>query len=69
MIDRDALYWQSPAAVRVGTHDGGEGVIMFATRLEAEQFVYLLPLLQWLGDEHAQAVAWAMLAESGVGLN
>lgn len=64
-----AVYWQSPAAVRVGMASGAEGLIMFATRLEAEQFVYLLPLMQSLGDEHAQGVAWAMLVACGVGLN
>ena len=69
MTDPAQLYWNSPAAVRVGTADGGESVLMFATRLEAEQFVALLPLMQGLGDEHAAAVTWAMLAESGVGLN
>ena len=68
-VDPAALYWNSPAAVRVGMVDGGESVIMFATRLEAEQFVYLLPMLQALGNEDAQAVTWAMLADSGVGLN
>ena len=68
-VDPAALYWNSPAAVRVGTTDGGEQLIMFSTRLEAEQFVYLLPLMQANGYEDAQGVTWAMLAESGVGLN
>lgn len=64
-----AVYWQSPAAVRVGMASGAEGLIMFATRLEAEQFVHMLPALQVLGYEKAQGVAWAMLVPCGVGLN
>lgn len=67
--DQAQLYWQSPAAVRVGTADGREQIIMFSTRLEAEQFVYLLPLMQANGYADAEGVTWAMLAESGVGLN
>lgn len=47
-----------------------EGTIVFRTRLEAEQFISLIPLLSSVpGYEEAQAIAWAIIEEITVGLN
>lgn len=68
-----ALHWATPVQVRLGmTSLAGpfEGTIAFRTRLEAEQFISLIPLLSSVpGYEEAQAIAWAIIEEITVALN
>ena len=64
------LWWNSPAAVQIGLRGGASTILMFETRLEAEQWVYLLPLRQAMGDEQVEAVVWALLSKlASVALN
>lgn len=70
MERRDGAYWNAPAGVEVTMRDGSRTLLMFSTRLEAEEWVFLLPLMQLWGYEGVGEIAAAMLAEvSGLGLN
>ena len=61
MIGRDAFYWSFPAAVRLSYADGREELRVFGSRLEAEAWVALVPLLQTMGHEEAAGVTAAVL--------
>lgn len=69
MTTADSLYYQQPAAVEITRHDGTQATKFFATRLEAEAWVALIPLLQVTGDVEAVAIAKAQIRESCVGVN
>ena len=61
MIGREAFYWAFPAGVEVTYADGRRELRPFASRLEAEAWVALLPLLMAWGDEEAAGVTAAVL--------
>ena len=61
MIGRDAFYWQFPAGVEVTYADGRRELRPFASRLEAEAWVALVPLLQTMGHEEAAGVTAAVV--------
>ena len=61
MIGRDAFYWQFPAAVELTYADGRRELRPVASRLEAEAWVALLPLLMAWGHEEAAGVTAAVL--------
>ena len=61
MIGRDAFYWSFPAGVRLTFADGRTELRLFGTRLEAEAFVAIIPLLQVWGHEEAAGVTAAIL--------
>ena len=61
MIGRDAFYWSFPAAVRLSYADGREELRVFGSRLEAEAWLALVPLLQTWGNEEAAGVTAAIL--------
>ena len=61
MIGRDAFYWQFPCGVQLDYRDGRRELRPFASRLEAEAWVALLPLLMAWGDEEAAGVTAAIL--------
>ena len=66
-MDPRQVYWNSPAGVRLGYHDGREELTLFSTRIEAEQWVHMLPLLQM--NQQYEDVASATLMDTTVGLN
>ena len=61
MTGRDVFYWQFPAAVRLSYADGREELRVFGSRLEAEAWVALVPLLQVWGHEEAAGVTAAIV--------
>lgn len=58
---RDAFNWSFPAAVRLSYADGRTELRPFPSRLEAEAFVAIIPLLQTWGHEEAAGVTAAIL--------
>ena len=58
---RDAFYWSFPAAVRLSYADGRRELRPFPSRLEAETFVAIIPLLQVWGHEEAAGVTAAVV--------
>ena len=50
-----------PAAVRLSYADGRQELRLFGTRLEAEAFVAIIPLLQVWGHEEAAGVTAAIV--------
>ena len=61
MIGRDAFYWSFPAGVRLSYADGRTELRPFPSRLEAEAWVALVPLLQTMGHEEAAGVTAAVV--------
>ena len=61
MTGRDGFYWTFPAAVELTYADGRRELRPFASRLEAEAWVALLPLLQVWGHEEAAGVTAAIV--------
>ena len=61
MIGRDGFYWSFPAGVEVTYADGRRELRPFASRLEAEAWLALLPMLMALGHEEAAGVTAAVL--------
>lgn len=57
----DAFYWSFPAGVLLSYADGREELRPFATRLEAEAFVAVIPMLQVWGHEEAAGVTAAVI--------
>lgn len=68
-MERDAAYWNGPAVVEVEYHNGRREDKAFATRLEAEAWVALIPWLQTAGNEEAETVFTAILRQAAVSLN
>lgn len=68
-MDRDELYWNSPAIVEVEYHNGRRAELAFSTRLAAEAYVGQLPWLQLAGDEEAVTIFTATLRQAAVSLN
>ncbi len=74
MRERGVDYWNGPAAVVIEYHDGRRDYLTFSTRIEAEQWVALLPWLQaeraradtGSAAEDERAIRSAQLAETGV---
>ena len=58
---RDAFYWTFPAAVEVTYADGRRELRPFPSRLEAEAWLALLPMLQAWGHEEAAGVTAAIV--------
>ena len=58
---RDAFYWQFPAGVQLDYRDGRRELRPFASRLEAEAWLALMPMLMALGHEEAAGVTAAVL--------
>ena len=58
---RDGFYWQFPAAVRLTFEDAREELRVFGSRLEAEAWLTLVPLLQTMGHEEAAGVTAAVI--------
>ena len=61
MTGRDGFYWTFPAGVEVTYADGRRELRPFASRLEAEAWLALVPLLQAWGHEEAAGVTAAIL--------
>lgn len=61
VTQRDGFYWSFPAGVELTYRDGRRELRPFATRLEAEAWVALIPLLQTWGHEEAAGVTAAIL--------
>lgn len=68
-MDRNELYWNSPAVVEVEYHDGRRADLAFETRLAAEAYVGQIPWLQAAGDAEAETIFTAVLRQAAVGLN
>ena len=58
---REAFYWSFPAGVELTYADGRRELRPFASRLEAEAWLALVPLLQTWGNEEAAGVTAAVL--------
>ena len=58
---REAFYWSFPAGVQLDYRDGRRELRPFASRLEAEAWVALVPLLQTMGHEEAAGVTAAVI--------
>jgi hypothetical protein len=56
-----AAYWKTPTAVLMTMRDGTQQEQVFATRLQAEIWLALLPALMSVYP-HEDGVAWAMLS-------
>ena len=61
MMRLDTFYWSFPAAVRLSYADGRQELRVFASRLEAEAWLALLPMLQAWGHEEAAGVTAAIV--------
>ena len=61
MIGRDAFYWQFPAGVELTYADGRRELRPFASRLEAEAWVALIPWGQRLGLEEFREISAAVM--------
>ena len=61
MMRLDTFYWSFPAAVRLSYADGRTELRPLPSRLEAEAWLALLPLLQAWGHEEAAGVTAAVL--------
>jgi len=61
VIGRDAFYWQFPCGVQLDYRDGRRELRPFASRLEAEAWVALVPMLMALGNEEAAGVTAAIV--------
>ena len=57
----DAFYWSFPAGVEITYRDGKKELRVFPTRLEAEAFIAVIPMLQVWGHEEAAGVTAAMI--------
>jgi hypothetical protein len=68
-MNRDELYWNSPAVVEVEYHNGRRADLAFDTRLEAEAYVGQIPWLQAAGDDTAESIFAAVIRQAAVGLN
>ena len=58
---REAFYWSFPAGVQLDYRDGRRELRPFASRLEAEAWVALVPMLMALGNEEAAGVTAAIV--------
>ena len=58
---RDGFYWTFPAGVQLDYRDGRRELRPFASRLEAEAWVALMPMLMALGHEEAAGVTAAIV--------
>ena len=56
---RDGFYWTFPAGVQLDYRDGRRELRPFPSRLEAEAWLALLPMLMTLGHEEAAGVTAA----------
>lgn len=63
---RDEDYWNGPGAVAVEHRDGRRETVTFATRLEAEQWLGLLPWRQGMDDDDVAGIASAILVGAAV---
>ena len=63
---RGEEHWNGKAAVVVEYAGGGRETVTFDTRIEAEQWLSLLPWRQAAGDEEVSDIRSAMLAETAV---
>ncbi len=63
----DAFYWQFPTGVRLSYGDGRTELRVFVSRLEAEAFVAIIPLLQLWGHEEAAGVTAAIVVTMWAG--
>ena len=61
MTGRDGFYWQFPAGVQLDYRDGRRELRPFASRLEAEAWLALMPMLMALGHEEAAGVTAAIV--------
>ncbi len=61
MTGRDGFYWTFPAAVELTYADGRRELRPFASRLEAEAWIALIPWGQLLGLAEFQGIASAVL--------
>ena len=61
MTGRDGFYWTFPAAVELTYADGRRELRPFASRLEAEAWLALMPMLMALGHEEAAGVTAAIV--------
>lgn len=61
--------YQQPTLVEITRHDGTQEQLVFATRLEAEAYVALIPALQAVGEREATGIASAIIAPMAVGVN
>jgi hypothetical protein len=61
-----AEYWHNPAAVAVEYRDGRRETVPFTSRVEAEQWLGLLPWRQGAGDDEVADVASAMMVAVAV---
>lgn len=68
-MDRDEVYWNSPAMVEVEYHNGRRADLAFETRLAAEAYVGQIPWLQVAGDDEAEMIFTAVIRQAAVGLN
>ena len=61
MTGRDGFYWTFPAAVELTYADGRRELRPFASRLEAEAWLALIPWGQRLGLEEFAGIASAVM--------
>ena len=61
-----SAYYLRPAAVAVEYHDGRRETVTFDTRLEAEQWLGLLPWRQAAGDAEVVGIGAAQLVAVAV---
>ena len=61
MTGRDGFYWSFPAGVRLSYADGRTELRPFPSRLEAEAWLALMPMLMALGHEEAAGVTAAIV--------
>lgn len=59
-------YWNGPGAVAVEYRDGGRETVTFDTRVEAEQWLGLIPWRQGMGDAEVADIASATLVGTAV---
>ena len=58
---REAFYWSFPAGVQLDYRDGRRELRPFPSRLEAEAWLALLPMLMTMGHEEAAGVTAAVI--------
>ena len=63
---RGEEHWNGPAAIRVEYDDGRRDTVTFDTRIEAEQWLGLLPWRQAAGDSDVAGIVAAQIAETGL---
>lgn len=69
MTTIDSLFYQQPAMVEITRRDGRRAQLVFATRLEAEAYIALIPLLQVMGEGGTADIADAIITPLLVGVN